>query len=109
MGKEFMVCIQTDALKCLWAKHNTGTQNGQICVIFTSPGQLILPMFGPGIEPPGTLAYVGWFTCSQNNTPGHKMYPVSCSNISNGICEASVIEVNSNIHLANCSLNLATG
>src|SRR6266853_3360932 len=95
MGKEFMVRIRTDTLKYLGAKHNTGTRIGQIRVIFKIPDRFILPMFGTRIKPPGTLAYVEWFTRPRHKALGHKMYPVSRSKRSNGIRDASVVEVDS--------------
>ena len=69
-----------------------------IRVIFKIPDRFILPTFGPDIEPPGTLAYVEWFTRPRHKVPAHKMYPVSHSKRSSGIRNASVIEINSQLH-----------
>jgi hypothetical protein len=50
-------------------------------------------MFGPHDKPPGTLAYIEWFTRPRHKAPAHKMYRVSRSMRSDGTRYASVIEV----------------
>jgi len=73
--------------------NDAGKRVGQIHVIFKIPERFISQVFGPHVKPPGTLAYIEWFTRPRNEAPAHKMYRVSRSMRSDGSCDASVIEV----------------
>ena len=64
--------------------NDAGNQVGQFRVIFKIPKRFISQMFGSHVKPPGTLAYIEWFTRPEHKAPAHKMYCVSRSLQSDG-------------------------
>ena len=70
-----------------------GLRVGRIRTIFKIPTELESRTFGVGMEPPGHLAYVDWFTKLGTKDTDSGMYPLSYSRLASGIQESSIIEV----------------
>lgn len=62
-------------------------------MIFKIPEALESVTFGNGVQPPGHLAYVDWFTSPGQKDDVSGMYPVMYSKLSSGEQESSIIEL----------------
>ena len=82
-----------------------GLRVARLRVVFKIPKELEALTFGKDITPPGHLAYVEWYTRPQQCDSDSGMYLISYSRMANGTREASIIEVDNLVRIAQLSPN----